>query len=68
MGRLLFLILLVAAGIWLFKRLKRQLPQTPQQRMRKDARMVQCKDCGLYLPEPDAQKQAGDYYCDKHRR
>ena len=52
----LVLIFIIAKRLW-------QKPQTPAGRSRKNARMVQCANCGIYIPEPEALQRAGHYYC-----
>ncbi len=60
--RFIFIFIALAVIVMVLKRLwltsgpakKRQLPSN---------KMVQCANCGLYTPEPDAIKHDGKYYC-----
>lgn len=53
---LLVLIVIIARRLW-------QSPQTPAGRRQKNGQMVQCANCGIYLPEQEALQRAGHYYC-----
>lgn len=53
---ILVLIVIIAKRLWL-------KPQTPVRRRQKNERMVQCANCGIYIPEQEALQRAGQYYC-----
>ena len=68
MSKFLLLILAVAAAWWLIKRLRGRAPgggapgAAPEQ-------MVNCSQCGLYLPQSEAIAEGGEYFCcAEHRR
>jgi uncharacterized protein len=52
----------VALIVVIAKRLL-QKPQPPASRSQKNERMVQCANCGIYIPEQEALQRAGRYYC-----
>jgi uncharacterized protein len=61
MRTLIIIIVLVLIAI-IAKRLL-QKPQTPVRRSRRNEHMVQCANCGIYIPEQEALQRAGHYYC-----
>jgi uncharacterized protein len=67
MGRLLVLILLVVAGVWLVKRALRNAArgdeQAPAQPSRASEELVRCAHCGLLLPRGEARQAGGALYC-----
>jgi uncharacterized protein len=70
MGRLLFLAILIVAGIWLVRRAlaridAREAP--PPNRPVED--LVRCAQCGVLLPRAEARSAAGGTYCtEEHAR
>jgi len=52
----LILIVIIAKRLW-------QKPQRPAGNSKKNERMVQCANCGIYIPEQEALLQTGHYYC-----
>ena len=52
----LVLIVVIAKRLW-------QKPQSPARHSQKNERMVQCANCGIYIPEQEALQRAGHYYC-----
>jgi uncharacterized protein len=70
MGRLLVLIAIVIAAVWLVKRAlaggrKGQVAQKPPV----DAELVSCARCGVHLPRAEARLQGERLYCsEEHAR
>ena len=70
--RQILIIVLLIAGFWLFRRLRRRFDLNRRRRHPKQRpyeEMVRCAHCGTYLPQAQA---VGDprngYFCnDKHR-
>lgn len=62
MGRTLFILIAVAIIVLVARRLWHK-PREPVQRQLKSGNMVQCTDCGVYLPESEALQRNGRYYC-----
>ena len=52
----LVLIVIIAKRLW-------QKPQATTRRKQKNERMVQCANCGIYIPEQEALQRAGHHYC-----
>jgi uncharacterized protein len=52
----LVLIVIIAKRLW-------QKPSHPARNSQKNERMVQCANCGIYVPEQEALHRAGHYYC-----
>ena len=72
MGKLLVLLLLVLAGVWLVKRALRNAarqqhggaPSSPA-----GEQLVRCAHCGLLLPRGEARQAGGAIYCsEEHSR
>ena len=72
MGKLLVLLLLVLAGVWLVKRALRNAAR--QDRGHRPAskaseELVRCAHCGLLLPRGEARQAGGAIYCsEEHAR
>lgn len=64
MGRLLFLLVVIAVVVWLFTQLRRI---TASERSPHEELMVQCGQCGVYLPARSASRVNNEYRCDQHR-
>jgi uncharacterized protein len=70
MGRLLILILIVVAAVWLVKRAlaggkQREVAQKPPV----DGELVSCARCGVHLPRAEARLQGERLYCsEEHAR
>ncbi|MCX7892383.1 MAG: PP0621 family protein [Burkholderiales bacterium] len=71
MGRLVLIVLIVLAVIFLVRGFGRRrgggagAAQTPA----RGERMVQCAHCGVFVPEAGAVESGGRHYCsDEHRR
>jgi uncharacterized protein len=60
--RTLVLLITLAVIIIIAKRLLLK-PREPARRSQKNERMVQCANCGIYVPEKEALQQDGQYYC-----
>lgn len=62
LSRLLIVIILVAAGFWLWRRLSRKRedgkPQTT-------LAMVRCTHCGVHVPQEQALQAEGKWYCSR---
>lgn len=69
MGRLLVLVVLVIAAVWLIRRALRS-PREPGAGPRGRAvpgELVRCAHCGVHLPRTEARAAAGALYCsDQH--
>jgi uncharacterized protein len=52
----LVLIAIIAKRLWL-------KPPAATGRREKNERMVQCANCGIYIPEREALQRAGQYFC-----
>jgi uncharacterized protein len=70
MGKLLVLILLVVAAVWLVRRaIRRGSPaeQAPKQEQapkpQASEELVRCAHCGLLLPRGEARQAGGAIYC-----
>ncbi len=71
MGRLLVLILLVVAAVWLVRRaLRSQVSkQVMGQKTAAPDELVACAHCGVHLPRAEARPGAGGLYCsEEHAR
>ncbi|WP_095080791.1 PP0621 family protein [Pseudomonas sp. Irchel s3h17] len=63
MLRLLFWIALIAAAVWLWRKLKRPV-NTPQPPSEQNAPpMVRCAHCGVHLPRDRALSLHQQWYC-----
>ncbi|MBV4456603.1 MULTISPECIES: PP0621 family protein [Pseudomonas] len=63
MLRLLFWIALIAAAVWLWRKIK--APASPAQSPREQdaAPMVRCAHCGVHLPRDRALSLEQQWYC-----
>lgn len=69
MGKLLFLVLAVALIFWVRRIIRSKDRKSASSPSRDAERMVNCAQCGLYLPVSEAVEERGDYYCsEQHRR
>jgi len=62
--RLLFWIALIAAAVWLWRRLSRPTRAAPQQENPAHP-MVRCAHCGIHVPREDALTQDNRWYCSR---
>jgi uncharacterized protein len=67
-GRLLLILIIVAIAILAFRRLKESASRPDARKKTKTGQMVQCAACGLYLPEREAIRHQGKYYCSPSHR
>lgn len=65
MFRLLFWIALIAAAVWLWRRVKRPASSKPQADKAEPnaAPMVRCAHCGVHVPRDIALADAQRWYC-----
>lgn len=69
MGKLLLLLLAIALFLWVRKLVRSHNHKTTVSPNDKAERMVNCGQCGLYLPVSEAIEARGSYYCsEQHRR
>jgi uncharacterized protein len=73
MGKLLVLIVLVLAGVWLVKRALNNAARNDEAGQPPPARaseeLVRCAHCGLLLPRGEARQAGGAIYCgEEHAR
>jgi uncharacterized protein len=71
MGRLLVLIVLVVAGVWLVRRALRARVAKPDLQPRPEAQgdLVSCARCGMHLPRAEARAAGERLYCsEEHAR
>ena len=61
MVRLLFWIALIAAAVWLWRRIKR--PPSAKAEPAQPAPMVRCAHCGVHVPRDHALVQGTRWYC-----
>jgi uncharacterized protein len=71
-GKLLVLIVLVLAAVWLVKRALRSAARDDQANpaaAKASEELVRCAHCGLLLPRGEARQAAGAIYCsEEHAR
>ena len=72
MGRLFFILVLLAVSLYGVKLLREKLDK-PLKRLKKDTtnneKIVKCLHCGLHIPEKEAIKQGDKNFCSiKHAR
>ena len=60
--RTLVIIIVLALVIMIARRLLAR-PKTPVKRKSTSEHMVQCANCGIYIPEQEALQRAERYYC-----
>ena len=70
MGKLLVLILLIVAAVWLVRRaLRRPAPPAAAPAKPTSDELVRCAQCGVLLPRAEARMSAGALYCsDEHAK
>lgn len=66
MGRLLFILVLLAVSLYGVKLLRAKLDK-PSKKLKKDTtkklKIVKCLHCGLHIPEKEAIKHGDKYFC-----
>ncbi|MFC3606837.1 PP0621 family protein [Stutzerimonas tarimensis] len=60
--RLIILIALIAAGVWVWRKLTRKVPVKPDQPA---PPMVRCAQCGVHVPRDQALQADSQWYCSK---
>jgi uncharacterized protein len=71
MGKLLVLVLLVVAAVWLIRRALRASAGSSEARkeMKNAEELVRCAHCSVLLPRAEARSSAGVLYCsEEHAR
>lgn len=68
MFRLLFWIALIAAAVWLWRRLKKPAASTQTAREDEPAPMVRCAHCGVHVPRDKALTQDTLWFCSPAHR
>jgi uncharacterized protein len=71
MGRLLVLIVLVVAGVWLVRRALRGAARKPDVQAKAEVQgdLVSCARCGMHLPRAEARAAGEQLYCsEEHAR
>ena len=64
MGKLLVLIILVVAAVWLVRRaMSRAAQKDVVDVVREPDELVRCAHCGVLLPRAEARMAAGTLYC-----
>ena len=64
-ARLLILLLVVAALMWLLKRLFSDTPEPEKLADHQSENMLQCKYCGVHVPESSTIKVNDNPYCSR---
>jgi len=70
MGRLIQWAVLVFLGVMLYRYVQKKIaPAAPSRpgRSTKTEKLVQCRQCGIRLPESEAFRKNDAYYCPRHR-
>ncbi|GAC1659514.1 MAG: PP0621 family protein [Vulcanimicrobiaceae bacterium] len=71
MARLVALVLLIAAAIWLIRRAWRRVQQEDDARQKPavEGELVRCARCGVHLPRSEAREVGDALYCsEEHAR
>ena len=69
MTKLLLIVAVTIAIVWLLRRDRRRHESKPAERARQAEDMVRCRVCGVNLPRSEALLSQGrTYCCDEHRR
>jgi uncharacterized protein len=71
MGRLIVLVLLVVAAVWLIRRALRRLDPGSEGHKKDGVQgdLVSCAHCGVHLPRSEARASEGALYCsEEHAR
>lgn len=62
--RLLFWIILIAAAVWLWRRVMHR-PAAPGGQQQTTVNMVRCAQCGVHLPQAQALQNQDRWYCSR---
>ena len=65
--RTLLILIALAVVVMIVKRLWLQPRQPPVSR-ELNGKMVQCENCGIFVPQQEALGQDGHYYCSREHR
>ena len=70
LGRLVVIVLLVVAGVWLLRRALRGVEREPDSRTpQTQGELVRCAHCGMHLPLAEARARDDRVYCsEEHAR
>lgn len=60
--RLLILVALIAAAVWLWRRLTKK-PAAPKETQQVPLTMVRCAQCGVHVPREHALPNHDQWYC-----
>ena len=64
MGRLLFLLVLIALAVWLWRHFTRPARPRASRKPEQEAKpMVRCAHCGVHVPQERALSHEGHWYC-----
>ncbi|MGB5260917.1 MAG: PP0621 family protein [Gammaproteobacteria bacterium] len=66
--RMLLIFIALAIIVMVIKRLWLQPRPRAAKRTQLSGQMVQCKYCGMYIPEPEAIRGEDQWYCSKQHR
>jgi len=68
MGRLIFIVIIVVAVVWLLRRALAG-PGQPAPSGAEQGDLVSCAHCAVNLPKPEARGAGGRFYCsEEHER
>jgi uncharacterized protein len=69
MGRLIFIVIVVVALVWLLRRALAGPRKPPAQGGAAQGELVSCAHCGVNLPKSEARSADGRFYCsEEHLR
>jgi uncharacterized protein len=63
MGRLIFIVIVVVALVWLLKRALAGPRKPPAQAGAAQGELVSCAHCDVNLPKSEARSAGGRFYC-----
>ena len=63
MGRLIAILVIVVAVVWLLKRALAGPKQPPSAGQPPQSDLVRCAHCGVNLPKAEARSAGGRHYC-----
>jgi uncharacterized protein len=65
--RTILILIALALIVMIIKRLWLQTRQPPENPVL-TGKMVQCENCGIFIPHQEALRQDGHYYCSREHR
>ncbi len=69
MGKLIFLVVVVALAWWILKSNRKSQPRDAPPRAAAPEDMVRCAHCGVHLPRSESHALKGEYFCsEEHLR